>query len=242
MEVSPPRLLDQTAIAASARFGYAPLVTGHREAAARPTLRAWLGGAARLKDAPKRSRRYAFGAEGAPILDPAHPAKPGGIAAGTEKRHPAEPRNDPNRAARAGSSVRRHAEDGRTRLSPLSRSGSSGISPHEQAQRKASHPYSTRRMNSGSRPVRRTRRRSISSQTARAGHARYSTTFRSSCAIARGLPINRWAAHLASSITRWAKRFVSSTTASLSALNHPPVKGPPSLPGRYSPRAAPGWR
>jgi len=82
------------------------VVPGSRPARARPTGSgsppggpsvAWRGGPPQGRSqgvAPLRGRR-----KGAPILDPAHPAKPDGIAAGTEKRHSAEPRNDRRGAA-----------------------------------------------------------------------------------------------------------------------------------------------
>ena len=113
---------------------------------------AWRGGPPQGRSqavAPLRGRR-----KGAPILDPAHPAKPGELAAGTEKRHAAEPRNDRRRSMRTASSARSYAEDGGTRRAPLSKSGLPWMRPHEQAQRKASYPDSTRRMNAGSRPAR----------------------------------------------------------------------------------------
>ena len=55
---------------------------------------------------------------------------------------------------RAGNLVRSYADDRGTRLAPRSRSGLPWMRPQEQAQRKASYPDPTRRLNSGSRLAR----------------------------------------------------------------------------------------
>jgi len=76
---------------------------------ARPADRAWRGDPGRLKDAPKRSRRGAVGAEAAPILDPTRAATPGERMAGTEKRLSTELRSVGWRVSGASLAGRHHS-------------------------------------------------------------------------------------------------------------------------------------